>query len=158
MLVSFPCTRDASVRKCVCGTHIVRTVCVMCSMCVCVCLWCSLASSGAAIFISLRLSSVKVSSARPENSLDDAEGAANYYNGLRWLPYLSLYLPHSLLASLPACLPVCRSVCASACLFVRLGNFTISFLSFLSKVLYRNLLYLPLLLTLLSHTYTQAHT
>lgn len=37
MLVSFPCTRDASVRKCVCGTHIVRTVYVMCNMCVCVC-------------------------------------------------------------------------------------------------------------------------
>lgn len=77
------------------------------------------------------------------------------------LAYLTLYLPLSLFAPLYTCLslylPHCLPVCASACLFVRLGNFTISFLSFLSKVLYRNLLYLPLLLTLLSHTHTRTH-
>lgn len=77
------------------------------------------------------------------------------------LAYLTLYLPLSLFAPLSTCLslyfPHCLPVCASACLFVRLGNFTISFLSFLSKVLYRNLLYLPLLLTLLSHTHTRTH-
>lgn len=130
------------VSVCVWNEYCVQSACV----CVCVCMRCSLASSVAAIFISLRLSSVKVSSTRPEKAPSMT---------LKALQTIIMACDGCLAALLPPpfwppclhLLPVCRSVsssaCLPACLFVRLGNFTISFLSFLSKVLYRNLLYLP---------------